>query len=309
MDETRRQKYEEIGQALRINVDHAEINHQFFEQQNINVPDKLSRNEAIAVFNQTAEANNLTPLTDPLGYMTLPNSMMDTVKNTYHDKYEDAAVKMENGIMSGGSHGMRKILTKVNNVSRHDLSKYLPEKMPFSDLRFVPSTKEMEKTIDDFVSERVRLTYSYTIKRSVESSTFTDIKNNMDKSGQKLTDQLLIATGQKEQPKVLSSTVLRENSNNDEESLKTFASQLAHPETVTKGENDEHATASFQTNDRKMARFLIKNKQYLSDFGFNIQKSSGAVSTSWQSQNVDKVYAENNPTLDMGDLKADTQQL
>ena len=235
--------------------------------------------------------------------MALKPNAYDLIHDVYKNKYQNARDMIDNGLMQGGSYGMRAVLDKINPVVRHDITHFMPKDMKYSELHFIKPTDKMKEIINDFVDTRVRLTYSYGLKRQVEAATFTNIKNDLNKYGDLLTSEIEQAANiaPKKQDR-LSSKILLTNQNN-KGALAAFAAQLKNPDSIEKEKQDQHATASFVTKDIQTAKFLLANKDYLKEFGFSVTKSNGQVETKWQSKMVDELYQKRQlPTLDMSDL-------
>lgn len=302
--------YKTIGEALQIEGTDTHVDRNFVAAQGIEVPENPSRADGIRLFNMIAEKNGLNPLNDPMGYMKLNDNVYDALHDAYKTKYQRAADMIDNGLMQGGSYGMKSILNKVNAHVRKDIKQFMPKDMKYSELRFVRASPEIKETIDAFVAARVRWTYSYGISRSVEDRTFDDIKRDMQTAGKKLTNQIEQATSQTaENPAHLSAKALLSNGNNDAEALAEFAAQLKNPDTITKEDGAEHATAEFTAINRNTAKFMLNNREYLKEFRFNVIKASGKVTTTWQSQRVDSMFEERqDPKLNMDDLEPEVAQ-
>lgn len=306
--------YKEIGHALQVEGNKTHVDRDFVNQY-IQLPNQseFSKVQGINLFNAIAKKNNLSELNDPLGYMVLDNSLYDYLHDAYQHQYEEHADMIDAGLMLGGSYGMNAVLGKLNKTIRHDITPYLPDKsVKYSDLRFIKVTPEMKETTDKFVTNRVKLTYLHGIKRSVEEETFKKTTDNMQKYGNDLKSDIAIAVGLVEKPVVnkLSKHDLLTNSQNNQEGLKLFVKQLNNPDDISKADDAEHATAQFITSDMQFAKFLISNKKYLKNFGFEIDKSMGKIVTSWQSETIDKLYDNRqNVNLDLSDLTNPNQNI
>lgn len=302
--------YKTIGNALQIEGTNAHVDREFLRAQGVEAPENPSRADGIRIFNMIAEKNGLNPLNDPMGYMKLNDNVYDAIHDEYKLKYQQAADMIDNGLMQGGSYGMKSVLDNVNSHIRKDIKPFMPKDMKYSELRFVKASPEIKDTIDAFVAARVRWTYSYGIRRSVEASTFDDIKRDMQTAGEKFAYQIEQATSQMaEKPAHLSAKALLANGNNDTEALAEFAAQLKNPDTITKDDGAEHATAEFTATNRNTAKFMLNNREYLKEFHFNVIKASGKVTTTWQSQKVDTMFEERQyPKLDMDDLEPEATQ-
>lgn len=303
--------YKEIGRLIQIEQDKAHIATSLIDDYKLDLPTEVSRIQGIALFNDVAEENGLDRLPDPLGYMKLDNNVYDRLHDEYRDQYQLAADMADDGVRRGGSYGMKAVLNKINPTIRKDMKPYLPDDMKYTDLRFIETSPEMEKPIKDFVKERVALTYAWGIRRSVDESTMERIETNMDKAGKQLNQSLNVAIGAEEAPQkqTLSKQTLLENSRNNKRGLDAFMEQLAEPSDVTKANGADHAKASFVTGDKVVARFLLDNKPYLADFGFDMKKSGRELTTTWQSDMVDKIYNERNTALDLSGLEDESLSL
>lgn len=295
--------YSTIGKHLQVERDTVHVDKDFLDEHGISTPKDPTRGDGIQLFNQIAEQNGLNPLRDPLGYMAIEDNVHDYLQSSYKEKYEDAADKIDSGLMRGGSYGMRAVLSKRPQTIRKDMGRVLPKEMKYSECRFIKATPEIKEAIDDFVDTRVQITHAYGIKRSFEQDTLTRLQETLGEKGNRLVTHL---TGQVEKKETLSTKTLLENSKNNKAGLDVFAKELNEPSTIEKGERDERATARFVTSDMKVAKFLLSNKNYLSDFGFSVKKASGKVETSWQSEHVDELYEkkiqEQDVTLDLSDM-------
>lgn len=294
--------YKTIGKALQVERDSVHMDESVLNDYDIPVPTNPTRADGIALFNELAEANELEPLRDPLGYMALDGNAYEYLQTAYKEKYEDIAEKIDAGLMRGGSYSMRAVLSKRPQVIRKDMGSILPKDMNYSECRFVKATPEIKEAVDAFVDTRIQITHAHSIRRSVENETFARLQSDLKKKGQALSDHL---TGNVEQKATLSTKVLLENSKNNKAGLDVFAKELKEPSSIEKGEKDTRATASFATSDMTTAKFLLSNKNYLSDFGFKVEKKSGQVTASWQSEHVDKLYAkqEDVVNLDLSDME------
>ena len=281
--------YKTIGKALQIERDTVHIDESVLNEYGITPPSEPSREDGVMLFNKIAEANNLKPLNDPLGYMALDNNAYTYLQDAYKEKYEEAAGKIDSGLMRGGSYNMRAVLSNRPKVVQKDIRAVLPKGMKYSECRFIEATPEIKTAIDDFVDTRVQITHAYGIKRSIEADTFERLQRTLSEKGKVLSDH---PTGNVEKKTVLSTATLLQNSKNNKAGLEVFAKELKEPSTIDKSEKDDHATAQFSTKDKTVARFLLSNKTYLSDFGFNVEKKSGQIITTWQSEHVDTLYAE-----------------
>lgn len=299
--------YKTIGQNIQIKGNKGKINPIFVQNEGFEMPQNPTRIQAIELFNDIAEENGLNRLRDPLGYMKLDNNMYDAIHETYKAKYQQTADMIDNGLMTGGSYGMKAVLNKLNPTVRKDMKTFMPQGVKYSELRFIENTPQSQELIDKYVAERVRLTYSWGIKRSVEKSTFDSILNNMQETGKQLTHQINIGLGLEEDKKVLSRQTLLDNSKNNTQGLQNFMTQLKDPDEINKID-DNPAIASFSTRDMPTAKFLLQNKKYLEQFDFNIKKGKGVVNVQWSSPKVEKLYEERNIGLNFEGLEDELQQ-
>ena len=76
--------YKTIGHALQVEGFSTHVDSNFMTAQNIEIPDNPTRLDGVKLFNEIAVKNELKPLTDPLGYMTLDNNLYIYI----HDKYQ-----------------------------------------------------------------------------------------------------------------------------------------------------------------------------------------------------------------------------
>lgn len=303
--------YKTIGKALQIEGFSTHVDAKFANEQGVTVPENPTRVDGIKLFNEIAKKNELNPLNDPIGYMVLDDNLYNYVRDRYHDKYSETVTMVDNGLMSGGSYALNAVLDKLPSYIRKDMSPFMPEGLKYSDMRFIKPTENMKNCVNDYVDTRVRLTHLYSMRRSVEAATFEDIFSNLASSGEKLKvlmAESILETNELDGNKPsLSKARLLENSGNNDKGLSLFMEQLGNPDNINK--IDDRPVASFSTSDIVMAKFLLANKAYLSEFGFEIVKANKNITTSWSSEMVDSLYAkqDNDVELDLSGLDTDLQ--
>ena len=294
--------YKTIGHALQVEGFSTHVDSNFMTAQNIEIPDNPTRLDGVKLFNEIAVKNELKPLTDPLGYMTLDNNLYIYIHDKYQTEYSKAINMVDNGLMRGGSYALRAVSDKLPQNIRRDMTPFMPDNFKYSDMRFVRASDEMKNRVDDYVASRVKLTHLHSMRRRVEEETFDDIRSNLLTSGNKLKDLIEQSLDGQSTKKSLSKTQLLKNSGDDKIGLNTFMDKLSSPDKIEKP-NDSRPVASFRTSDMPTARFLLANKSYLSEFGFTIVKENKELITSWSSDIVDNLYQEqNNVDLDLSDL-------
>lgn len=294
--------YKTIGHALQVEGFSTHVDSNFMTAQNIEIPDNPTRLDGIKLFNEIAVKNELKPLTDPLGYMTLDNNLYIYIHDKYQTEYSKAINMVDNGLMRGGSYALRAVSDKLPQNIRRDMTPFMPDNFKYSDMRFVRASDEMKNRVDDYVASRVKLTHLHSMRRRVEDETFEDIRSNLLTSGNKLKDLIEQSLDGQSTKKSLSKTQLLKNSGDDKIGLNTFIDKLSSPDKIEKP-NDSRPVASFRTSDMPTARFLLANKPYLSEFGFTIVKENKELITSWSSDIVDNLYQkQNNVDLDLSDL-------
>lgn len=294
--------YKTIGHALQVEGFSTHVDSNFMTAQNIEIPDNPTRLDGIKLFNEIAVKNELKPLTDPLGYMTLDNNLYIYIHDKYQTEYSKAINMVDNGLMRGGSYALRAVSDKLPQNIRRDMTPFMPDNFKYSDMRFVRASDEMKNRVDDYVASRVKLTHLHSMRRRVEDETFEDIRSNLLTSGNKLKDLIEQSLDGQSTKKSLSKTQLLKNSGDDKIGLNTFMDKLSSPDKIEKP-NDSRPVASFRTSDMPTARFLLANKSYLSEFGFAIVKENKELITSWSSDIVDNLYQkQNNVDLDLSDL-------
>ena len=294
--------YKTIGHALQVEGFSTHVDSNFMTAQNVEIPNNPTRLDGIKLFNEIAVKNELKPLTDPLGYMTLDNNLYIYIHDKYQTEYSKAINMVDNGLMRGGSYALRAVSDKLPQNIRRDMTPFMPDNFKYSDMRFVRASDEMKNRVDDYVASRVKLTHLHSMRRRVEEETFDDIRSNLLTSGNKLKDLIEQSLDGQSTKKSLSKTQLLKNSGDDKIGLNTFMDKLSSPDKIEKP-NDSRPVASFRTSDMPTARFLLANKSYLSEFGFTIVKENKELITSWSSDIVDNLYQEqNNVDLDLSDL-------
>ena len=294
--------YKTIGHALQVEGFSTHVDSNFMTAQNVEIPNNPTRLDGIKLFNEIAVKNELKPLVDPLGYMTLDNNLYIYIHDKYQTEYSKAINMVDNGLMRGGSYALRAVSDKLPQNIRRDMTPFMPDNFKYSDMRFVRASDEMKHRVDDYVASRVKLTHLHSMRRRVEDETFEDIRSNLLTSGNKLKDLIEQSLDGQSTKKSLSKTQLLKNSGDDKIGLNTFMDKLSSPDKIEKP-NDSRPVASFRTSDMPTARFLLANKSYLSEFGFTIVKENKELITSWSSDIVDNLYQEqNNVDLDLSDL-------
>ena len=300
--------YKTIGHALQVEGFSTHVDSNFVTDQNINIPDKPTRLDGIKLFNEIAVKNNLKPLADPLGYMTLDNNLYTYIHDKYQTEYSKAINMVDNGLMRGGSYALRAVSEKLPQNIRKDMTPFMPDNFKYSDMRFIKASDEMKHRVDDYVASRVRLTHLHSMRRQVEKETFDDIHSNLLTSGNKLKDLIEQSLDGPSTKKSLSKTQLLKNSCDDKIGLSTFMDKLASPDKIEKPDNSR-PVASFRTSDMPTARFLLANKSYLSEFGFTIVKANKELITSWSSDIIDNLYQQQQNNLDLDLSGLDDYQL
>ena len=300
--------YKTIGHALQVEGFSTHVDSNFVTDQNINIPDKPTRLDGIKLFNEIAVKNNLKPLADPLGYMTLDNNLYTYIHDKYQTEYSKAINMVDNGLMRGGSYALRAVSEKLPQNIRKDMTPFMPDNFKYSDMRFIKASDEMKHRVDDYVASRVRLTHLHSMRRQVEKETFDDIHSNLLTSGNKLKDLIEQSLDGPSTKKSLSKTQLLKNSGDDKIGLSTFMDKLASPDKIEKPDNSR-PVASFRTSDMPTARFLLANKSYLSEFGFTIVKANKELITSWSSDIIDNLYQQQQNNLDLDLSGLDDYQL
>lgn len=308
--------YKTIGNAIQLNGSTAIVDTDFVESQGMQSEDSISRMEGITLFNDIAKSNGLNELQDPRGYMTLDNNVYDAIHNAYENQYTEAVNRIDTGMMAGGTYGMVAVLNTLKPTIRHDITPYMPSDVKYSELRFVQASPEIKETINDYVSSRVRLTHAFGIKRSIEQSTFNEIKDSMKLHGDKFKHQVAVSMGLATESRKLSKTELLMNSKSNYEGYEAFEEMISNPSDIklVDEKNNLHvsgnAVATHETTDKNAAKFLLSNKKYLNNFGFDVVKGRGKVTVSWQSPLVDVMYKERQESadLDMSDLGESLQQ-
>lgn len=300
--------YKTIGHALQVEGFSTHVDSNFVTAQNIKIPDKPTRLDGIKLFNEIAVKNDLKPLADPLGYMTLDNNLYTYIHDKYQTEYSKAINMVDNGLMRGGSYALRAVSEKLPQNIRKDMTPFMPDNFKYSDMRFIKASDEMKHRVDDYVASRVRLTHLHSMRRQVEDETFDDIRSNLLTSGNKLKDLIEQSLDGPKTKKSLSKTQLLKNSGDDKIGLSTFMDKLSNPDKIEKP-NDSRPVASFRTSDMSTARFLLANKSYLSEFGFTIVKANKELITSWSSDIIDNLYQQQQNNLDLDLSGLDDYQL
>lgn len=127
---------------------------------------ELSRQEGIKLFNSMSIQQQVMPLRDPMGYMTLENNVYDYIKDQYDFRYNDTINSIDAGFINGSGYGCEKILDNLDAVVRKNIREYcIPSGVHYQDLRFVSLTPEIEHAVDEFVKQRVTKTVNYEKRR------------------------------------------------------------------------------------------------------------------------------------------------
>lgn len=295
--------YKTIGRALQVEGSKTNVDTEFVTAQGVAIPDNPTRLDGVKLFNEIAMKNELKPLPDPLGYMTLDGNLYAYIHDKYQTEYSNAINMVENGLMSGGSYALREVAGNLPQNIRKDIKPFMPDKFKYSEMRFVKASDEMKHCVDDYVSARVQLTHLYHMRRRVEDPIFKDLRYQMSSAGNKLKELIVESLNGPIVKESLSKAKLLENSGNNKIGLSTFMDKLSNPDKIEKP-NDSRPVASFRISDMSTARFLLANKSYLSEFGFTIVKANKELITSWSSDIVDNLYQQqqNNVNLDLSGL-------
>lgn len=182
--------YAEIGQKLQIERDWC---HNAFSGQ------LVTRQEGIDTFNEMAQAQGLSPLRDPIGYMCLDNNVYQAIKDTYTEKYDNKAYEVEQGLSMGTTYALDYVLDNLDRFVRKDSKLFLPEDVSYGELRFISNTPEIQDAVDKMVDKRILMTLKASIRRSVTDDdfirTFSQFKESATQVGnrieQSMTDTLL----------------------------------------------------------------------------------------------------------------------
>lgn len=300
--------YKTIGRALQVEGYKTNVDTEFVTAQGVAIPDNPTRLDGIKLFNEIAIKNELKPLSDPLGYMTLDGNLYAYIHNKYQTEYSNAINMVENGLMSGGSYALREVAGKLQPNIRKEMTPYMPDNFKYSEMRFVKASDEMKHCVDDYVSARVQLTHLYHMRRRVEDPIFDDLNYRLSSAGNKLKDLIEESLNGPIVKESLSKAKLLENSGNNKIGLEAFIEKLSNPDTIDKPD-DSRPIASFKTSDMAMARFLLSNKSYLSEFGFKIVKGNKELITSWSSDIIDNLYQERNKDVNLDLSGLDDYQL
>lgn len=295
--------YKTIGRALQVEGSKTNVDTEFVTAQGVAIPDNPTRLDGVKLFNEIAMKNELKPLPDPLGYMTLDGNLYAYIHDKYQTEYSNAINMVENGLMSGGSYALREVAGNLPQNIRKDIKPFMPDKFKYSEMRFVKASDEMKHCVDDYVSARVQLTHLYHMRRRVEDPIFKDLRYQMSSAGNKLKELIVESLNGPIVKESLSKAKLLENSGNNKIGLSTFMDKLSNPDKIEKP-NDSRPVASFRISDMSTAKFLLANKSYLSEFGFTIVKANKELITSWSSDIVDNLYQQqqNNVNLDLSGL-------
>lgn len=283
-------EYKEIGQMLPMDRYNVHVESTVATTYGLDREIK-GRSNAIDAFNKIAQQYELKPLHDPTGYMKLRSNAYDYLKQSYKSKYQDMQMQIESGMMAGGSYGVKSILSKLDSVVRKDAKEYLPKGIKYTDLRFTPVDENLKTQIDDFTDKRSKLTFAFMNKRSFEPETLTRMRDEFTQSGKRFGALVEKSWEYKDKTNVLSVSTLLQNSKNNQAGFNNFKKQLTQPDEITK-DNEHGIYATYTTKTKQDAKFLLDNRKYLSDFGFDIKKGRGVVTMSWNSPKIEKIYNE-----------------
>lgn len=299
--------YRNIGALLPIDrgVMHADPN----TVQKYGVSQAASdRQEIVNNFNKIAQAENLPPLRDPLGYMELPSNAYRYTNAKFNDVYTRQRSQIEMGVRQGGTYATEAVMGKLASVVRKTVSEYLPEGIKYSDLKFTPLNEDLRNAIDHLAEKRSELTFMYVNKRSFEPARQKQLRQEFQKSGQRFGECVARTWHGQVKNQTLSLNTLLANSHDNKTGLARFKKELTSP-SVGKDENGE-IKASYTSDNLEEAKFLLANRTYLQDYGFDIKKANGRVSVSWTSDKVEQLYKQEQAnTLSLDGLDKATNNL
>jgi len=297
--------YKQIGRLLQIDRGHVNVKPDIAKEYGLD-RDLKGDKAIISAFNKIAESEDLRPLRDPKGYMALDVNAYDYLKGQYRATYEKMRDDIESGMMAGGSYGIVAILSNLDGVVRKDARNALPKNFKYSELHFTPVDEGLKTQIADFAHKRANLTFAYMNKRSFEKERLVQIRQDFIDSGAKFADLVTDSWKHKEKGNVLSIKTLLKNSHNNQEGFDAFKRELSDPDTIKK-DNENGIYAQYTTKTMPEAKFLLSNKKYLKDFGFDIKKGRGNVTMSWSSPSIDKKYKARNLNLDGLNMQKSSQ--
>lgn len=188
---------DDIGLCLQINKDHCYVDHSLIGEYVGDDVSLVTREEAIKLFNDIEEANGYTRLTDPTGYMTLDDSIYNSIKDSYDIKYEEKLNQIANGEVDSYVEPFIYSLNKIRSPKRDnmvvtDMNNFLPKGYNFRELRFLHTNPEIDNTINDLVDARIEMTLIYSKKRSYTADQFKEAKETFFEKGKELVDQIMI---------------------------------------------------------------------------------------------------------------------
>lgn len=169
--------YKQIGEAISIERDYAHVNTELLNELRGDgfSRELITKDEAVKLFNETAELMGAKALFNPTGYMVLDDNLRSYIYETFEDKYNQALEDVEAGGL-GTVHAVDAVLTKVEaaverghryDFVRKELKDFLPKDI---DLRFVRATDERKDIVNKLVDARVAITRKHSIRRSVDDS-------------------------------------------------------------------------------------------------------------------------------------------
>lgn len=182
----------DIGKAIQIEGDFAHVDVKALDELRGDGYNKtlISKDDAIKLFRETSDMNGAAELYNPTGYMKLEDNLYDFIHDTYEDVYERTLEAIDGGFAMGTVQSVEGVLNDLNKKISHDFRKYMPEGVKYGDLKFIEPTPETEEIVERFVEQRVRLTQSMAIRRSVEKATIERIDANMKSIGEEFRGQV-----------------------------------------------------------------------------------------------------------------------
>lgn len=162
--------YKDIGKLIQIERNHAHVDVQALQAMRGDDYHQsyITKDQAIQLFNDTAEKVGLQPMRDPKGYMTLDDNLMSAIKDYYDEVYQDAYDAIENGQGYGTTYAVGYILDNFDKVVRKDVTSCLPKGVNYGDLRFMKTTPEMEPILQDMANARLEVTITKSISRQFD---------------------------------------------------------------------------------------------------------------------------------------------
>lgn len=184
--------YKDIGKAIQIEKNHAHVNRQAMTELRgepwLNA--YLTREQAIILFNDTAERNGLSPMKDPKGYMVLKNNLQEYIKDTYDAIYGEYYEHAEDGTGVGTTYALGAILDSLDKTVRKDISGSLPKGILYSELRFTPVSGEMQSIVQDLVMARAAITLTRSESRKYEKDALEKAVYKFQVQQQRFGDQI-----------------------------------------------------------------------------------------------------------------------